>query len=106
MTSNEVDSGENPRNEEENWNWEDSALKRRIDHIYNMVGEAVAHEIQLLAYDCEQVFDERAFLENYHRVAQGHLEQQGVWACVGCEQLISLDLETHSPCDDEVEQGA
>ena len=107
MTSDEVDSGENPRNEEKNWKgWEDSALKRKIDHIYSMVDEAVAHEIQLLAYECEMEFYGRQFLENYQRVAQGHLEQQGVWACVECEQLIPLDLETHAPCDGEVEQEA
>jgi hypothetical protein len=109
VTSDEVDSGENPTNTEETWEgWEDSPLKRRIDRIYNMVDgmvadrdyrESVEREIQLLAYECEDEFYGRQFLENYQRVAQKHLEEQGVWACVECEQLISLDLETHAPCD-------
>ena len=81
-------------------------MKRKIDGIYSMVDGAVAHEIQLLAYECENEFYGRQFLENYQRVAQGHLEQQGVWACVECGELISLDLETHAPCDGEIEQEA
>jgi len=122
VTSNEVDSGENPTNTEEKLEgWEDSPLKRRIDVIYNMVDRMVAdgeqlskmvrevfsmeyrelvkRELQTLAYECEDEFYGRQFLENYQRVAQKHLEEQGVWACVECEQLISLDLETHAPCD-------
>lgn len=116
MTSDEVDSGESPTNTEVKWEgWEDSPLKRRIDVIYSMVDgmgadreqrKFVQHEIQTLAYECENEFYGRQFLENYQRVAQGHLEQQGVWACVECEQLIPLDLETHAPCDGEVEQEA
>jgi len=112
VTSNEVDSGESPTNTEERWEgWEDSPLKRRIDVIYSMVDGMVAdreyrkfveHEIQTLAYECEKEFYGRQFLENYQRVAEKHLEEQGVWACVECGQLISLDLETHAPCDGEV----
>lgn len=116
MTSDEVDSGESPTNTEVKWEgWEDSPLKRRIDVIYSMVDGMVAdreqrkfvqHEIQTLAYECENEFYGRQFLENYQRVAGKHLEEQGVWACVECEQLIPLDLETHAPCDGEVEQEA
>lgn len=112
MTSNEVDSGESPTNNEVKWEgWEDSPLKRRIDVIYSMVDgmvadrdyrESVQHEIQTLAYECENDFYGRQFLRNYQRVAEKHLEEQGVWACVECGELISLDLETHAPCDGEV----
>lgn len=109
MTSKEVDSDESPTNTEEKLEgWEDSPLKRSIDVIYRMVDgmvadrdyrESVEREIQLLAYASEREFYGRQFLENYHRIAEKHLEEQGVWACVECEQLIPLDLETHVPCD-------